>query len=148
MFRVRVFTPAVLSEDGLPQAGAELLLGTARLCFLVDLRYWRVADYERQWREGIGRLAQGAPSTALMIAWRGPGDAPHLMWALWRDDGSVYVQEQSVLPADLDSPFDPWAPYAHVGGRVAASELGLSIPEWRFDVVELYAATLGIRWPF
>ena len=36
------------------------------MCFLVDLTYWGMADYHHQWRQGISRLLQGAPSTALM----------------------------------------------------------------------------------
>jgi hypothetical protein len=59
----------------------------------------------------------------------------------------VYVQAQTVLPAEADSPFDPSAPWAHVGERIPASEYGLSIPEWRFDPSDLYAASFGIRWP-
>jgi hypothetical protein len=148
MFRVRVFTPSVVDEDGVPHAGAELVLGPERLRFLVDLRYWSIAAYERQWREGLARLLHGAPSTALMTAYRGPGDATHLMWALWRDGGHVYVQEQPVVSAELDAPFNPDDPYAHVGVWLAASRHALPIPEWRVDIAHLFAAALGIRWPF
>jgi hypothetical protein len=101
MFRVRVFTPSVVNEEGLPHAGAELVLGPERLRFLVDLRHWSIADYERQWRQGVARMLHGATSTALMIAYRGPGEATHLMWALWRDQGHVYVQQHPVISAEL-----------------------------------------------
>src|SRR5690348_9590063 len=111
MFRVRVFTPSAVGKDGLPRAGAELVLGAERIRFLVDLRYWGIADYERQWRVGIARLLHGAPSTALMIGYGGPGDAVHYMWGLWRDAGHVYVQEHPVVAAELDAPFDPAEPY-------------------------------------
>lgn len=147
MFRVRVFTPSVVNEDGLPHAGAELVLGAERLRFLLDLSHWSIAAYERQWREGIARVLHGAPSSALMIAYRGPGDEVHRMWGLWRDAGQLYVQEHSVVAAELDDPFDPAQPYAHVGQRIAAAEHGLPIAEWRVDLVHLYAAALGIRWP-
>jgi hypothetical protein len=69
------------------------------------------------------------------------------MWALWRDASHVYVQEHSVVAAELDSPFDPAEPYAHVGEWIAASEHALPISEWRVDLVHLFAAALGIRWP-
>jgi CdiI N-terminal domain len=124
LFRIRVFTPAA-----------------------VDLRAWDIGEYERQWREGVTRLVQGAPSTALMTAYRGSGGQPHVMWALWREESHVYVQEHLVVPSEIEEPFDPGRPYAHVGERVPASEHGLGIPEWRMDFTEVIAANLGIRWP-
>jgi CdiI N-terminal domain len=140
VFRIRFFTPEIPDENALPQAGAELQLGPDRLHFVVDLQHWPMAAYERQWREGIGRVAHGAASTALMTAYRGSGDEPHRMWALWREGDQIYVQEVSVLPADLDAPFDPSAPYEHVGDRVPASEEGLPIAEYRYDLIPLLAA--------
>ena len=147
MFRVRVFTPPVMNEEGRLHAGAELRLGTERFCFIVDLRHWQIGDYERQWRDGTERMLHGAPSTALMTAYRGPGEATHHMWGLWRDAGQVYVQRHSVCSGDLDAPFDPESPYAHLGERIATSTHALPIPEWRLDLVHVYAAAMGIRWP-
>ena len=147
MFRIRFFTPLVMNEQGWQHAGGELVVGDARLCFLVDLTHWGIGEYQHQWRAGISRLVQGAPSTALMTAYRGPGESAHTMWALWRKDGYVYVQEHSVLPADIDTPFEPNEPYAHVGERIPAAEHALPIPEWRVAVEHLHAAMLGIRWP-
>ncbi len=147
MFRVRVFTPPVHNEEGWLQAGGELRLGTARVGFLVDLRYWTVADYERQWKAGIARLLQGSPSSALMTAYRGSGEATHLIWALWREGGYIYAQEHPVVVTELDPPFDPADPYGHVGERIATSEYHLPFPEWRVDLVQVYADAMGIRWP-
>jgi hypothetical protein len=147
MFRIRFFTPAVINEDGWQHAGGELVLGPTRLCFLVDLSHWSARDYQQQWREGIARFLRGAPSTALMTAYRGPGESAHTMWALWRDEAFVYIQEHSVLPADLDAPFDPMQPYGHVGARVPAAEHALPISEWHVELEHLHAAMLGIRWP-
>ena len=75
MFRIRFFTPSVMNDEGWQHAGGELIVGDARMCFLVDLTYWGMADYQHQWRGGISRLVQGAPSTALMTAYRGPGES-------------------------------------------------------------------------
>ena len=148
MFRVRVFTPPVQNEDGWLQAGAELRLGSERFAFLVDLQHWTIAEYERQWQEATKRLLHGGPSTALMSAYGGPGEAIHQMWGLWREAGHVYVQQHSVASSVLDPPFDPASPYEYLGERIATSKLGLPIPEWRVDLVPIYAAALGIRWPF
>jgi hypothetical protein len=111
-----------LNEEGWPHAGGELVVGNARMCFLVDfVILGRMADYHHQWRQGIATTvykARRPPQS--MTVYRGPGDSAHTMWALWREQGYVYVQEHSVLPADLDSPFDPNDPYPHVGERIPA----------------------------
>ena len=60
MFSIRFYTSATTTEDGWPHAGGELVVGEARVCFLVDLSHWRMGDYHRQWRAGIARLVQGA----------------------------------------------------------------------------------------
>lgn len=148
MFGIRVFTPALVDESGWPHAGAELCVGAARLRFRLDLRYWRVANYERQWREGIARLASGASTSALVSRYSGPGDAPHTMWALWRADGHVFVQPECILPGELAAPFDPVAPYAHIGVRVPVTEENLPLTELSVPVEHVIAASLGIRWPF
>jgi len=147
MFKIRFFTPAVVNDEGWQHAGGELVVGDGRLCFLVDLTFWGIVEYHRQWRDGISRLVQGAPSTALMSASRGPGAFAHTMWALWRDDAYVYVQDHSVIPAELAVLFDPSDPYAHVGERIPAAENALPIPEWRVSLEHVHAAMLGIRWP-
>jgi hypothetical protein len=147
MFRVRVFTPPALSEEGLLEAGGELRLGDQRIGFVVDLGYWTVGDYERQWREGTARLLHGAQRSALMTGYRGPGEATHLIWALWREGGFVYAQEHPVVVNAGDPPFDPMDPYGHVGERIATSVLNLPIPEWQVDLVQVYADAMGIRWP-
>ena len=136
-----------MNEEGWAHAGGELVVGDARLCFLVDLSYWTMGAYQHQWRQAIARLVEGAPSTAFMTAYRGPGASAHIMWALWRDNDYVYVQEHSVLPADLDAPFDPNDPYPHIGERVPAAESGLPIPEWHIRVENLHASLLGVRLP-
>jgi hypothetical protein len=145
LFRIRFFSPPVVNADGWRHAGGELVLGDTRLCFLADLSEWTTSHYERQWRDAIGRLARGETSTALMTSYRGPDARSHVMWALWRDEVRVYIQEHAVLAAELDAPFDPAAPYAHVGEHIAAAENGLPISEWHVPVHHLEAALLGFR---
>jgi len=147
MFRIRFFTPAVLDEDGWQHAGGELVLGDSRLIFLADVSYWDIRNYQNQWRAAISRLLQGAPSTAVMSTYSGPGGKAHKMWVFWRLDEHVYVQEQLVLAAELDAPFDPNDPYSHVGERVPTTENALPIPEWRIEFQDLHAAMLGMRGP-
>jgi hypothetical protein len=147
VFRIQVYTPAIVNEAGWPHAGVELIAGTTRLHRRVDLRYWRISDYQRQWREGIARLVSGAPSSALMTAFSGVSGEPHSMWALWREAAYVYIQPHCVVPAHLAAPFDPRLPYEHVGGRIPVLENALPMDEWRVDLDRLLAFGLRIRWP-
>lgn len=147
LFRIRIYTPPIVNDAGWPHAGTELIAGATRLHRRVDLRYWRIADYERQWREGIARLVNGAESSALMLGFAGPGDASHSMWALWREAPSVYIQPHCVLGALLDDPFDPRTPYEHVGARIPVTQNGLPMDEWRVDLDHLMVFGLRIRWP-
>lgn len=146
MFRIRVFTPPLVNAAGWPHAGAEFVAGGVRLIFRVDLRYWHVADYERQWAAGIARLTDGAASSALMSRFVGADDSPHLMWALWREHRHVYIQPHGVVAADLSTRFDPHDPYEHVGARIPVTENALPLTEWRVELDQVLASALGIRW--
>lgn len=147
MFRIRFFTPAVVDAAGWRHAGGELVVGNTRLCFLVDLDHWSTGDYAWQWRAGIERLANGASSSALMTAYRGPDARAHVMWALWRDETHVYIQEHSVLAAELDGPFNPATPYAEIGGYLPTAVHGLPIPEWHVPIEELRGVLPGLYIP-
>lgn len=146
VFEIRVVTPAVTSAEGRRHAGGVLRVGEASLPFIVDLTSWRIADYERQWWEAIGRVARGASATALITGYAGDGDRPHAMWALWRDGDFVYVQPHIVVSEGLETPFDPGAPEPHVGERIGPDH-GLPIAEWRVEFVYLVATAFGLRWP-
>jgi hypothetical protein len=147
MFRIRACTPSVVNEDGWPEAGCELRIGEERFVFVIDLSHWSIADYERQWREGTKRILYGATSTALMSSYGGPAGHRHQMWGAWRDDAHIYVQQHSVVTSETDASFDPAVPYAHIGERIATSETAVPFPEWRVDLVDVYADAMGIRWP-
>ena len=148
MFHIRVLSaPVALAMDA-PTAVGELVVDGARSVFPLDLAHWRVEDYQRQWREGLGRLLHGAPSSVLMTAYRGPHGVAQLMWALWRENKSVYVQPHCVAACDLARPFDLDAAYEHVDVRVPARDQALPITEWRVGVEHLFANALQIRWPF
>jgi len=146
MFGIRVFSPPLALGNA--SAVGELVVGETRRHFSLDLRFWRVVDYQRQWQAGLSRLLYGAPTSALMTSFRGDRDATHFMWALWKESGFVYVQPHCVDAADLDERFDPVDPYGHVGARVPATEQSLPISEWRVELEQLFASAMRIRWPF
>ena len=93
---------------------------------------------------GIWRILEGASTSALMTAYAGPAGHMHHMWALWREEKSLYVQQHAVLNGDLDHPFVPNNPYAYVGTRIPASKYELPFPEWRVNLSDVLAAAKQI----
>jgi hypothetical protein len=146
MFGIRVYSPSLVLTSS--HAVGELVVGETRRHFSLDLRFWRVVDYQRQWQAGLARLLHGASTSALMTSFRGEDGASHLLWALWRESGFVYVQPHCIAAADLDGRFDPVEPYPHVGARVPATEQSLPMSEWRVELEQLFANAMRIRWPF
>jgi len=148
MFRIRVHTPAIVDDAGLPHAAALLVVDSVRLRFRIDLRHWSIADYERQWKAGIRRLVEGEAISALMVRYSARSDTAHLMWALWRVDAHVFVQPHCVLPWELEGPLDPGAPYNTIGDRLPVTEARLPLQEWRVAHADVIEAAFQIRWPF
>ena len=148
MFGIRVFAPPSLFTMEAPQATGQLIVGDARLIFHLDLQHWRISDYERQWRMGITRLLHGAPSSALLTAYRRGENAVQLMWAMWAEAGRLHVQPHCVLAEELTRAFDPCAPYAHIDARIPVIEERLPMPEWSIDLDRFLAAALRLNWPF
>jgi contact-dependent growth inhibition (CDI) system CdiI-like immunity protein len=148
MFQIRAITCPLQDDSGQRYAGGVLQVDQKPIHFRIDLSTWSLGDYERQWRAALQRMLCGARVTALMRAWRGPRGDSHVMWVLWQESGQVFVQEQTVVTAELHAPFDPALAHEHIGARMPAGESGLPLREWRTANTAVYAAALGIRWPF
>ena len=147
MFRIRAVTPRLIDESGAPYALGELRVGNSSAHFLIDLSFYSIADYERQWHSALRHLMHGSRSTGLLTAYRGREGTSHKLWALWQDDEYVHVQEQSVVASELGAPFDPAETHLHVGDHIPATDNALPMREWRIESAAVFAAALGIRWP-
>jgi len=148
LFSIRIVTPVVTDGNGRRQAGGLLAVGQAHLPFFLDCAHWSASDYERQWKEGIHRIAEGARSSLLLTAYRGDGHDPHTLWAMWRDDDHVYVQARSVRPSTRAQPFDPWNAYAYVPTRMPVGEYAPPATQWRIELESFFASAVGLRVPF
>jgi hypothetical protein len=126
-----------VDAEGWPHAEGELTLGEYAERFESDLRFWSVAEYEGQWRDAVLRLVGGAPSSALVTSYRGPGAGVHFVWSLWRDGDTVHVQETPVPTESLSAPFDPARAWDYVGPRHTVTEDGATIPEWAVALAQL-----------
>ncbi|HMC57255.1 MAG TPA: hypothetical protein VKH19_18895, partial [Gemmatimonadaceae bacterium] len=145
---IRIVTPVVTDYEGRRQAGGLLAVGNARLPFRLDCDHWTASSYERQWKAGIRRIAEGALSSALLTEYHGDGDEPHVLWAMWRDDDHVYVQARSVRADASDAPFDPWNPYPFVPTRMPVGEYTPPPTQWRVELESFFASVFDLRVPF
>ena len=139
--QVEVHVTAVVGDElaagTVDLAGIEL--GDESDAFAADLRFWSVADYQAQWREGIARLAAGQPSTALVTSYRGGGAAFHSMWPMWRIGQTVYVQERLVLDDTVAATDVSQQFYDRVGERHTESDDGDAISEWSIPFADVLA---------
>ena len=148
MFAIRIVTPVVTDAEGRRQAGGLLAVGQARLPFLLDCSHWTASEYEHQWKAGIRRIAEGERSSALVTAYRGDDDAPHGLWAMWRDHDHVYVQARTVRTPAFGEPFDPSDPYQYVPSRMPVCEYTPPATQWRVELESFFVSAFGLRVPF
>jgi len=147
VFAIQIVTPVVTDAEGQRHAGGLLAIGQARLPFLLECSHWTPSAYEYQWKAGIQRIAEGERSSALLTAYRGGGDAPHTLWAMWRDFDHVYVQARTVRAVAFGDPFDPSDPYPHVPPRMPVCEYTPPATQWRIELESFFASAFGLRVP-
>ena len=134
------FTSAARTDDaGWSHAAGALTLGRATEGFDSDLGTWSMADYERQWREGIARLAAGERSSALVTSYAGPGDVIHSMRPMWRVGNTVYLQDRVVTNRDIGPTNVAEQFYEIVGERSTHSDDGTPVSEWAVAFGEVLA---------
>lgn len=106
-----------VEELGAPAMRGSLRTDNAQLTFLAPLNAWARADYERQWKDGCLRLADGHPSSALLASVQDPstGDYDAVMFELFVDGDDILICERHLLDAG------PWREPADLYEIVAAS---------------------------
>ena len=139
MFYIGFTTAAQIDDEGWRHALGGIELGDESDAFAADLRFWSVADYQAQWREGIARLAAGQASTALVTSYRGAGAAFHSIWPMWRVGQTVYVQERLILDETIGATDVSEQFYSRVGDRSTQSDSGEPISEWPIPFADVLA---------
>jgi hypothetical protein len=107
--------------------------------FQIDLSFWNPMEYERQWRAGIQRLIDGAPSSCLLQSISKPQSANFFFWwRLYRLEGAAVAAQNAILIAgDLPEIFDPNDPYRFIPLRRTTNDDGQAISEWQTTLGEL-----------
>lgn len=115
-------------------APGELVLNDSLESFVASVdpgTEWTRRDYERQWREGVTRIADGETKSCLITSLPDPGQTDFLVfWPMYRVSDWVVFQEKWRLPEDFPRGFDPVKPYQIVGDWISISDTGYKISEW------------------
>jgi hypothetical protein len=120
MFYIGFVTASRMDAQGEPYAEGELTAGRHSERFRADLRVWRKADYENQWKEGVARLLSGAKSSALVTSLCQSGEETSVeLVPLSRRGGTVSIGERAVLTEALPEPLDVGIAYELVAEREA-----------------------------
>ena len=135
MFYIGFVSGARLDANGRRYAIGDATLGDHSQRFEANLDHWSTADYERQWREAVLRLAAGPESSALVTSYDGEGAGRHIVLPMWREGSAVYVQAPLILDADID---DVSAIYDKIGERGTMSAAA-AIAEWQLPLGQLLA---------
>lgn len=108
-----------------------MAFGQSKENFRSSLDCWQVADYEKQWSKAISRLIDGAESSVLITSLPAlASDDMIELWPMWRNDDTVYIQEEPLFSLEAKNSFDPNNPYVHIGPHLTELEDGERISEW------------------
>jgi hypothetical protein len=96
--------------------------------------FWSVADYKRQWREGIGRILADTVTSCLVTGMRDPEQGVLIdVWPLYTDPdhaGVVVIQSRTLLCSKIRMQFTGLNFHDLIGPREFMTPDGDPIPEW------------------
>jgi hypothetical protein len=102
--------------------------------FETPLTFWNADRYERQWRDGIARLLNGALRSCLITSMLDSrSEVFGAWWKLYREGDHVVVQNQLLLSELFGGDFDPDEPYRYIPERQKSSAEGIPISEWLLE---------------
>ncbi len=127
-----------LTERAAPMGRGAIRIGDFDEEFELSLEFWSAEDYERQWRQALEALIDGADRAALISSMTDPRSANFLFWwPAYRDGDDVIFQSGVLFLEDLDDTFDPARWDAHVPPRERVAETGEPISEWRVPLTDI-----------
>jgi hypothetical protein len=109
--------------------------------FESPLWFWKTADYERQWAEGIQRILEGAPKSCLITSLIEPiRTADYVFgswWKLYLNGINVIVQQQLLIGDVVGTVFDVADPYSAVPDYRPTTAEGEPLSSWTTSLREL-----------
>lgn len=119
-------------------ANGILVLGDDFESFLSNLGEWTRERYRTQWMRELSLLMGGASKVALITTYSSPEISSHLeLWALYRDEEMVRIQNQLLFYDDLEANFSVENAREFLKNRETKTEDGAPISEWNVSFDEI-----------
>jgi hypothetical protein len=139
-----VFDISITGEpiDGLDPGSkavyGKITIGDFSEDILIGLARWNPARYEQQWKAAVARLVEGADRSALIVEYVEPQHSYYVMlWPMFREDKTVYIQNRMLFLNQLSGPFSAEAPWNSIEKRKTVGSKGQRISEWVTNVENL-----------
>ena len=134
MFSIRVPSSQAVSISGERCLEAEIMMGGFREDLILPIEVWSLADYKRQWQEGLKRIIGPNPpfeTSCLVTEMRVPENSGFAtIWPLYRNGDRVHVQNKLIVFDGMTHSFSPSTVYVDIGPRKTKSDEGDAISEW------------------
>jgi hypothetical protein len=117
--------------------------------FESPFNFWKAADYERQWVEGVTRILQGELTSVLVTLMVQPEIANFIMWwPMYRDGNMVVFHNHLLMMKRLKQPFEITNLYSFIPHRFDSVDEEYIISEWTIEIDKLKSFSLesNSRW--
>lgn len=134
------FLHKVPDEDSV--ALGRITLGEFVEEFEMILSFWNRERYEKQWRDGLQKILEGALRSCFITSvWNENGVFGCEWWRMYRIGEQVAIQNQLIRPHIFNQSFEnfnPDNPYPSIQDHHSFDEDGQQISEWlvRFDQIQ------------
>lgn len=89
---IKVINDKPFVYNGLKYCKGEISIGNRKEQFDIPIEWWKVAQYKRQWQEGLERIKHKKQSCLVTEVQGLKGNKIVTMWALYKKDGKIYIQ--------------------------------------------------------
>ncbi|MCL4231898.1 MAG: hypothetical protein KJ053_09965 [Dehalococcoidia bacterium] len=101
--------------DEIPKMYIVLLIDEEITTFVAPVNYWSMAQYTRQWKDGLARLERHS-SSCLLTGARDPSLRQGVtMVELHKEGTDVFARERYVFADRVPDDYDPCEPYELIG---------------------------------
>jgi CdiI N-terminal domain len=117
------------------EATGILQLGPHVERFIAELSFWTRSEYQLHWERQLVSIVDKTLRGGLITSMDDPGTAKFIeWWPMWREDSTIFFQNQLLFLDQLLEPFDPYDAARSVGVRKTTSSDGAAISQWNVHV--------------
>ena len=133
---IEIVSPQEETIWGLRSYRGKIIIGDFEETIYVPVEFWSLADYQKQWAEGLERIKNETKS-CLVAAIQGHNGIPTLInwWAMYKKDNKIFIQNQLLIEKSLEktlhkSSFTVENCYDHIPRK----SISKKVSEWVVDI--------------